>query len=78
MSSNMPDFNAPADQAEALAFYISHEANLPLAHKPAPAEIPAVTNHSRLVMPVRVGGGGYGPTDGPPAAGAGTGAREVR
>jgi mono/diheme cytochrome c family protein len=78
MSSNMPDFNAPADQAEALAFYISHEANLPLAHKPAPAEIPAGTNHSRLVMPVRVGCGGYGPTDGPPAAGAGAGAREVR
>ncbi len=33
MSSNMPDFNAPADQADALGFYIAHEANLPLPAK---------------------------------------------
>jgi mono/diheme cytochrome c family protein len=51
MSSNMPDFNAPDDQAQALAFYISHEANLPLAHKPAPAEMPTGSSHSQLLRP---------------------------
>jgi mono/diheme cytochrome c family protein len=49
MSGNMPEFNAPEDQAQALAFYISHEANLPLAQKLAPAEMPTGTNHSRLL-----------------------------
>ncbi len=30
MSSDMPNFNAPDDQAQALAFYISHEASKPI------------------------------------------------
>jgi hypothetical protein len=46
----MPEFNASEDQAQALAFYISHEANLPLAHKPAPAEMPTGTTHSKLLI----------------------------
>jgi mono/diheme cytochrome c family protein len=52
ISSNMPEFNLPDDQALALAFYISHEANLPIAHTAAPAEMPTGSNHSRLLRPV--------------------------
>jgi mono/diheme cytochrome c family protein len=48
MSSDMPAFNAPDDQAQALAFYISHEANKPLAHAPSPQEMPTGTTHSEL------------------------------
>ena len=33
MSSNMPNFNAPDDQAQALAFYIRTEASKPIAAK---------------------------------------------
>jgi len=55
MSSNMPDFNAPADQAEALGFYIAHEANLPLPANTAPAQMPTGTNHSRMRRPVKPG-----------------------
>ena len=51
MSSDMPEFNAPDEQAQALAFYISHEANLPLAQKPAPAEMPTGISHSQLRSP---------------------------
>ncbi len=50
MSSDMPNFNAPDDQAQALAFYISHEAGKPLLHKPTP-EMPTGSTHSRLVDP---------------------------
>ncbi len=53
MSSNMPNFNAPDDQAKALAFYISHEASKPLSQKPAPAEMPTGSTHSQLVRPVQ-------------------------
>jgi len=52
MSSNMPMFNAPEDQAQALAFYISHEANKPMAQKQAPADMPTGSTHSRLMRPV--------------------------
>ena len=55
MSSNMPEFNAPAEQAEALSFYIAHEANLPLTVKPGPTEMPTGTNHSRMRSPARPG-----------------------
>jgi len=51
MSSNMPEFNAPDDQAQALAFYISHEANLPISHTAAPTEMPTGSNHSQLLRP---------------------------
>jgi len=51
MSSNMPNFNAPDDQAQALAFYISHEANKPVSVKPAPTEMPTGSSHSQLVRP---------------------------
>jgi mono/diheme cytochrome c family protein len=51
MSSNMPDFNAPDDQAQALAFYISHEANKPIVQKPVPAEMPTGSSHSQLIRP---------------------------
>lgn len=50
MSPNMPNFNAPDDQAQALAFYISKEASKPIAVKPAPIEVPA-GNHSWLIWP---------------------------
>jgi mono/diheme cytochrome c family protein len=53
MSSNMPNFNAPDDQAQALAFYISHEASKPVSQKPAPAEMPTGSTHSQLVRPVQ-------------------------
>ncbi len=53
MSSDMPNFNAPDDQAQALAFYISHEASKPLLHKPAPAEMPTGSTHSQLVPPAQ-------------------------
>ena len=53
MSSNMPNFNAPDDQAQALAFYISHEASKPMLHKPAPPEMPTGTTHSQLVRPAQ-------------------------
>jgi cytochrome bd-type quinol oxidase subunit 1 len=71
MNTDMPNFNAPDDQAQALAFYISHEANKPIAQKPAPAEMPTGTSHSRLIAPLSETGmrqrlsAGYGPTDGP-------------
>jgi mono/diheme cytochrome c family protein/cytochrome bd-type quinol oxidase subunit 1 len=50
MSSNMPNFNAPDDQAQALASYISHEASKPVSVKPAPAALPNA-NHSQLTYP---------------------------
>lgn len=51
MSSDMPKFNSPDDQAQALAFYISHEANKPVLQKPTPAEMPTGSTHSQLVPP---------------------------
>ncbi len=53
MSSNMPNFNAPDDQAKALAFYISQEASKALPQKPAPAQMPTGTTHSQLVPPAQ-------------------------
>ncbi len=53
MSPNMPNFNAPDDQAAALAFYISHEAGKPLPHKAAPPEMPTGNTHSQLVQPAQ-------------------------
>jgi mono/diheme cytochrome c family protein len=53
MSPNMPTFNAPDDQAKALAFYISHEASKPLSQKAAPVEMPTGTTHSRLMPPAQ-------------------------
>jgi mono/diheme cytochrome c family protein len=53
MSSNMPNFNAPDDQAQALAFYISHEASLPMPQKAAPTEPPTGSSHSQLVRPTQ-------------------------
>ncbi len=58
MSSNMPNFNAPDDQAQALAFYISHEASKPLLQKAAPAEMPTGSTHSQLVRPAQPRHGG--------------------
>jgi hypothetical protein len=52
MTSDMPAFNAPDDQAAALAFYISTEAAKPLTVKPLPADIPA-SPHSQLLLPAR-------------------------
>jgi hypothetical protein len=51
MSSNMPNFNAPDDQAQALAFYISNEANKPVSQKSVPAEMPTGSTHSQLMRP---------------------------
>jgi mono/diheme cytochrome c family protein len=51
INSDMPNFNAPDDQAQALAFYISHEANVPLPQKSAPAEMPTGTTRSQLARP---------------------------
>jgi mono/diheme cytochrome c family protein/cytochrome bd-type quinol oxidase subunit 1 len=51
MSSDMPNFNAPDDQAQALAFYISHEANKPLPAGKAPAQMPTGSTQSQLMRP---------------------------
>jgi hypothetical protein len=51
MNGDMPDFNAPDDQAQALAFYISHEAAKPLPVKAAPAEGPPGSSRSQLIRP---------------------------
>lgn len=53
MNPNMPNFNAPDDQAQALAFYISHEASKPLLIKPTPTEMPTGNTHSQLVRPAQ-------------------------
>jgi mono/diheme cytochrome c family protein len=53
MSSNMPKFDAPDDQAQALAFYISNEASKPVSAKPAPAEMPTGSSHSQLMHPAQ-------------------------
>jgi mono/diheme cytochrome c family protein len=53
MSSDMPNFNAPDDQAQALAYYISHEASKPMLQKPAPAEVPTGSFHSQLANPAQ-------------------------
>jgi len=53
MSSNMPVFNAPDDQAQALAFYISHEAGKPMPFKQPPPEAPTSRSHSRFARPAR-------------------------
>jgi mono/diheme cytochrome c family protein len=51
MSPDMPNFNAPDDQAQALAFYIAHEANLPLPAGTAPGEMPTGNTKSQLIRP---------------------------
>jgi mono/diheme cytochrome c family protein len=53
MSSNMPNFNAPDDQAQTLAWYISHEAAKAILQRPAPVEMPAGSTHSRLLRPAQ-------------------------
>jgi mono/diheme cytochrome c family protein len=53
MSPDMPNFNAPDDQAQALAFYISQEANRPLPAKPAQAEMPTGSTKSQLMRPAQ-------------------------
>ena len=51
MNPEMPNFNAPDDQAQALAFYISQEANRPLPAKPATAEMPTGSTKSEMMRP---------------------------
>jgi mono/diheme cytochrome c family protein/cytochrome bd-type quinol oxidase subunit 1 len=51
MSPDMPTADEPDDQAQALAFYISHEANKPLPANPAPAEMPTGSTKSQLMRP---------------------------
>jgi mono/diheme cytochrome c family protein len=51
MSPNMPNFNAPDDQAQALAFYISHEANKALPANSAPSQMPTGSTKSQLMRP---------------------------
>jgi mono/diheme cytochrome c family protein len=52
MSPDMPNFNAPEDQAQALAFYIAQEANRPLPVKTA--AVPMPTTQSQLMRPQEV------------------------
>jgi mono/diheme cytochrome c family protein len=51
MSTDMPNFNAPDDQAQALAFYISHEANQPMPATKSPSEMPTGSTKSQLMRP---------------------------
>jgi mono/diheme cytochrome c family protein len=51
MNPEMPNFNAPDDQAQALAAYISKEANKPLPVAPAQAQLP--TGTTKLISPAR-------------------------
>jgi len=51
MSPDMPNFNAPDDQAQALAFYISTEANKPLPPGAASPEMPTGSTKSQLMRP---------------------------
>ena len=55
MSPNMPNFNAPDDQADALAFYIAQEANRPLAAGREPQQMPIGNTKSQMTMPARPG-----------------------
>jgi mono/diheme cytochrome c family protein len=55
MSPNMPNFNAPDDQAEALAFYIAQEANKPLPPSTAPQQMPIGNTKSQMTMPPQPG-----------------------
>jgi mono/diheme cytochrome c family protein len=56
MNPEMPNFNAPDDQAQALAFYISQEANRPLAPGTAPSQMPTGTTKSQIRGPQQARG----------------------
>jgi mono/diheme cytochrome c family protein len=58
MSPDMPSFNAPDDQAKALAFYIAQEANKPLPAGAAPPENPVGTTKSQVMRPALPGPAG--------------------
>jgi mono/diheme cytochrome c family protein len=73
MSPDMPAFNAPDDQAEALAFYISQEANRPLPPSSTPQPLPIGNTKSQMTMPARPG-----PQDSQQAPDRLAGAEEVR
>ena len=51
MSPDMPTFNAPDDQAQALAAYIAQEANKPLPPGSTPAEMPTGSTKSQMMRP---------------------------
>jgi mono/diheme cytochrome c family protein len=51
MNPEMPDFTAPEDQAEALAFYISIEASKPLPISKAAAETAPGSTQSQMIPP---------------------------
>jgi len=51
MSPDMPNFNAPDDQAQALAVYISQQANQPLAPGSTPAQMPTGSTNSQMMRP---------------------------
>ncbi|MGC2210023.1 MAG: c-type cytochrome [Candidatus Korobacteraceae bacterium] len=51
MSPDMPNFNAPDDQAQALAAYIAQEANRPLPPGSATPEMPTGTTKSQMMRP---------------------------
>jgi mono/diheme cytochrome c family protein len=55
MSPNMPNFNAPDDQADALAFYISQEANRPLPPSSTPQPMPIGNTKSQMTIPAQPG-----------------------
>jgi mono/diheme cytochrome c family protein len=55
MSPDMPDFDAPDDQAQALAYYISQEANRPLKPGEAPVQAPPGATKSQLIRPSKPG-----------------------
>ncbi len=51
MSPDMPTPDEPDDQAQALAFYISQEANKPLPPGSTPAEMPTGSTKSQMMRP---------------------------
>ncbi len=53
MSPDMPAFNAPDDQADALAYYIAQEANRPLPSRAAPAQMPIGNTKSQMMRPAQ-------------------------
>ena len=55
MSPDMPAFNAPDDQADALAFYIAQEANRPLPPSSTPQQMPIGNTKSQMIMPAQPG-----------------------
>ena len=55
MNPEMPNFNAPDDQADALAFYIAQEANRPLPPSSTPQQVPIGNTKSQMMMPAQPG-----------------------